>query len=189
MPLPTEIVSRESLGIYLKDPVVPGSYQDDIRLSINSAVTKYCGRPIVPRDDYVEKVSIREDFRTKFYVKNPPIRELISLSSGRTSPSLVSADSYVVSNDKTGEVEMVDTFLIKGIHQYTVAYKGGFNPIPPELQLFAKSIMAREIAKVALGRHGMRGRAFAQGSAEFLQLDLEPQEKAFLDRYQLKIFV
>lgn len=182
----SEIVSREMLAKYLTRNVTAGSVEDLVRMGINSGIDKYCGRVIVGAT-YAEQITIPDWYMDRFMVSNPPIRTWTSLGSGLTNPSLVDVSSYIVNKD-IGQVVLVNTFFTRGVGQYTATYDGGYDPVPPELQLFAMSIMARECEKVAKGRHGMRGRSMAQGTAEFFQLDMEPVEKLFLNAYRIQRF-
>ncbi len=179
-----DLVTMAILAEYLKRDIQNGNADDMLRVAVNSFVDSYCGRTIMGAS-YVEPHTVLEAWQTTLIVENPPIRALTSLTSGRTSPTLVDPDGYVV-EAKKGIVRLTVSWLTVGVNQYTVSYDGGFAEPPRDLEMVALSIIAREAEKAAKGRHGMRSRSFAQGTWESFERDLEGFEKRLLDQYKLR---
>lgn len=184
----SEIVTKDELGQYLGRKVLPGNADDKARLGAHAWLENICGRIFAPVDDYVEPKTVEDYGQSKLLVDNPPIRAINSITSGRTSPSIVSPDSYVIENAKAGIIRMVSMYLTPGVHAYTVNYKGGFTTYPEDLRLLVCSLVGRAAEKQSKHRHGMRGRSFAQGSFEYYEKDLEPEERRILNIYRRTLY-
>jgi len=180
-----EIVTKAELGTYIDRQVGDGSRDDLIRLGVISRIEKVCNRTFsVDTADRAEKIDVLDDYTTEMVLENPPVDSFTSLQSGRTTLTLVDADSYVVKTD-SGIIKKITGFWTRGVNYYTANYKGGYTAIPADLRLLGMSIMARDIAKADNKRHGMRGRNFQGGGSDFFQLELEPWEREILEGYVL----
>lgn len=183
----SEIVTKAEFQTYISTAIVDNTRDDLIRQYVNQFIDTFCARTLAGATFTSEKHSVMESGRYELIVKNPPIRTLTSVKSGRTTPETVASDSYVVEDADAGLIRFISQLTV-GVHQYEVTYDGGFSPIPDDLKLCALSIMARERQKVTMNRHGIRGRAFANGNVDFEQLDLEPFELRILNRYRVVRF-
>lgn len=183
----SEIITLPIFTDYLGRPIPAGSRDDKVRLSVNSLITNYCGRTFEPAN-YVDKITIWDDYQKKMFVKNPPIRTLTSIGVGRPVSSTLAADSYFIQDADIGLICMVSSWLQVGPEMYTVTYAGGFLEVPSDLQLAACSIAAREAEKAAKGRHGLGQRQVGFGGNELFVRDLEVTEQRVLDSYRIQLW-
>jgi len=180
----TEIITKDDVFEYFKRFPADGNRDDLIRLGINSFLENYCSRVFAKSDGLVENFSVHEVNSFRYLVKRPPIRSIISVSSGRTTPVSVDSLSYAVEDGDIGLI-VFSSELTTGLHQYSINYNGGFETIPNDLRLVALSIAMRESEKAEKNRHGMKTRIFTQGTFEMTEKDLEPFEIRILRAYQL----
>ncbi len=187
----TEIITRIALARYLvKDSIEPNSVEDSIRKAVNAFLENQCGRVFeADASDRSEKITVDNVYTDVFFLQKPPVISFTSLLSGRTSQTTVSADSYEVDTERA-TITKVSGYFTKGVNAYTAKYKGGYasNSIPDDLQLLAKSIMARAIMKVDKHRHGISSVSTAQGATQYFFDDLEKFEVMLLESYSLNRF-
>ena len=179
-----EIVTLDDVNNYLDETLQKRSQVDMIRGYVNKWADTYCSR-ILEAKTYEEKHSILESNHWVLIAKNPPIRTLNWIKSGRESPSEIDSGRYVIEDAGAGIIRAVSSPWITGVHQYTVGYDGGYEKAPEDLKLVVLSIIGREFANTRQKRHGLRGKSFAQGSTDLLQMDLTGMEKRILSGYQL----
>jgi hypothetical protein len=183
----SEIVTLEELGNYLGRGVPDGNRDDQIRGMVNGWLDTACNR-VFTAAEYTEKYSVMDSYRRALLVKNPPIRSVTQITSGRTNATVVDSSAYVVEDAEAGIILFTTEWLLVGVQQYVVTYQGGFVSPPSDLKLMALSVIARESEKAEKGRHGMRGRSFAQGSVEFFIDGLTNLEKMILGSYTIRRF-
>lgn len=191
----TEIVTLEELSLYYTDKsadesngLSTDSREDTIRIGINYLIEQACDRDFsADSSDRNEAHRIEYDYTRTIQLKKPPVVSFTSLQTGEAGDNLSTIDSTSYEYDSdTGIIKAIRTPFLTSI-RYVANYKGGYSTIPGDLKLAAKSIMAREIAKTAKGRHGMRGRAVQATSVELFLSDLEPFEAAIIEGYTLKL--
>ena len=182
-----EVVTLADVNTYLGEALEEDSQVDLIRGFVNEWVDTRCSR-LLGAASYEEKHSILEPNHWVLIVKNPPIRELTWIKSGRESPSEIDSGRYVVEDADAGIIRTVSSPWITGVHQYTVGYEGGYEDAPEDLKLAVLSIIGREFANTRQKRHGLRSKSFAQGSTDLLQMGLTPMEKMVLMGYTLMRF-
>lgn len=183
----SEILTLAVFSQYMERPMPPGGRDDLVRRSVNEFITNYCVRNFDP-GQYVDKITVDDNFRKKMFIKNPPIRNLISIQTGRPPSATLTTDSYFVEDATIGLIQMINQYLLVGPEMYTVTYDGGMLSIPADIQLIACSIAAREAEKAAKGRHGLGQRQVGFGGNELFVRDLEVTEQRVLDSYRLSLW-
>jgi len=183
----SEILTLPVFSQYMERPMPPGGRDDLVRQSINEFITNYCGRNF-DAASYVDKITIVDHYRKKFFVTNPPIRAVTSIQVGRPPTSTWATDQYFIEDANIGLVCTIGSYLLIGPEMYTITYDGGMLVIPLDLKLMACSIAAREAEKAAKGRHGLGQRQVGFGGNELFVRDLEVTEQRVLDSYRMSLW-
>lgn len=164
---------------------------------VESSVEQWCGRAITRNTSATEYFSVGrggDPAPTHLRVARPPVRSITSIHDDPTrvygAGTLLSASSYVLLDPSAGIVVFDGYTPQKGLQNLRIVYDGGFAPDDAAVQPLRQVIIEQAWLLREKGINnmiGVRSRSVADGSVQYVNLDLSSEQERILSRYRLDV--
>lgn len=176
---------------------ITGTEHDEelTRLSqvVQASLEVMVGRKFDRKSNQVDLFS-PNGLRADVLLSRPPVRAIASVHMDATrvfaAGSLVASSSYVLVDAEAGIVVFTGSPPSEGIQTLRVEYDGGFLVNDPEVGPVKQIIIEQVWALREKGVNnliGVRSRSVADGSVQYVNLELSQDQERMLSRYRLDV--
>ena len=137
-------------------------------------------------DEWTEKAS-----SDRLMVARPPIISITNIWDDplRVYPTPISTANYLIADAEAGIIRLDQLIFLRGIANIKVTYLGGYSPIPADLEQAAIEMVWAAREKGSNNLIGVRSRALAGDSVQYVNLAWPLDLGMILDKYSFGLGV